>query len=544
MSINLDNFKMLLAEVSQQMVMVENYLNQPSAKIRETIAHKVAYISTLATMIQNESFDKAANRGFVAHKGRLLRAVASISSRLDRISDLAYNLVRQTDHLSSPDFLHAYNLRDFFENINFSLGLVGSALEENTLELALKICRSEESLDAHYANRFARLIEELNLREKTPGDLVTTLMVVHYLERIGDVILEIGEYIMYVILGEDLKYQQFKALAGGLKAAGWDGAINPGDFQSIWSGRSGCRIGVVAGGSANNDDPLIFKHGPASKVLKEKDSLELWSRLRPGLTPKVTAFLPGMARDEAGLLLEFIPDNTLRDYFMSASEEPAISGLTGVLKIMEGVWQETMEQTEAHAGFMAQAEKRLSGVESLHARLVNFKGRLGPLKIYSMTELLKLAKPLEEKLAAPFSVRIHGDFNLSNILYDPEQNLFHFLDLHRSRMSDYIQDLSVMILSILRLPLKNSRVHLVRAALLVYEFTKSFAARYQDLTAEARLSFGLARSFLTSARFELKESTARHFIATSRYLLESLINHKQNSRDFTDFQLSTDVLHC
>jgi hypothetical protein len=138
----------------------------------------------------------------------------------------------------------------------------------------------EEKLDTCYSVRFARIITELSEPNKA-GDLVTILMIVHYLERVGDILLEIGEKIIYVILGEKIKLEQYKALGEGLKATGHH--LEPGrlDFRSIWGGRSGCRIGVVGNfetdGATEAGQTVLFKHGPAFKLTMEKENLILWS---------------------------------------------------------------------------------------------------------------------------------------------------------------------------------------------------------------------------------------------------------------------------
>jgi Ser/Thr protein kinase RdoA (MazF antagonist) len=166
------------------------------------------------------------------------------------------------------------------------------------------------------------------------------------------------------------------------------------------------------------------------------------------------------------------------------------------------------------------------------------------MEIKSLRELLGEAAALEQDLAAPFTVRIHGDFNLSNIMRETG-GTFRFLDLYRSRTSDYVQDISVMILSLLRLPKTGhaARGRLTRAARLVWEFAKTFAAENNDQTLEARLAFGLARSYLTSARFEARRPNAARFIGYGRRLLESLTAHGRAGRPWTEFSLDPRVLY-
>ncbi|MDR1921059.1 MAG: phosphotransferase [Candidatus Adiutrix sp.] len=545
------DLKLLLAEVIQEIRLLRGCLLNPDApaeraRAHEELKHKAAYIAALAMAGRNSNFDLAAAEKNDEKKTRLFRGLASISSRLHRISDISLNILRQFGHLQAPGFLLDYGLDDFFEEISDGLAGVGPALEQEKLDLAVRCARIEENLDAHYADRFARIMRELEGGGR-PGDLITTLMIVHYLERVGDIVMEIGEDLMFVILGEKLRFSQYRALTAGLAAAGRGGHFEAGDFQSIWSGRSGCRIGVVgAPGQAGAPDgePVVFKHGPAGKMEKERDNLELWGRQWPGLAPELRAFVAAEAGGEASVVLEFIPGPTLRDLFMSHAAARAEEKLAGSLELMAGLWRETRTLRPAAASFARQAEKRLGSVRALHPHPINFEGALGRLKIFSIPELLAAAASLEEGLAAPFSVRIHGDFNLSNIICGLD-GAFHFLDLYRSCLSDYVQDLSVMMLSILRLPLSAAadRTRLAAAAGLVWDYAEKFAAENGDETVAARLAFGLARSYLTSARFEARRGAAAQFIAYSRYIWEKLIAHRSSGRPWPDFRLDKKALY-
>ncbi len=542
------DLRLLLAEVGQFLAQVRAYLAGPEAGAIEDLRHKLAYISTLALWIRNQNYDLE-TAGADEDGRRLYHGLAAITGRLARISELALNVARQHAHLSRPDFLDDYDLADFFDEIDLGLSLIRPALSQRKIKQAVRLCQLEEKLDARYADRFARLVRELTARPDRAGDLVTTLMVVHYLERIGDILLEIGEELIHIFLGEQLKFSQYQALS---KALSVTGGGRPEAFQSIWSGRSGCRIGVVGPGDALGGqvgevagEPVIFKHGPAAKLEKERENLETWARLWPGLPPAVRAFVPAEGGGEAALVLEFIRGSTLKDMFLLPDNHAALDELTGALHIMADIWRETRVDGETRAGFVRQAEKRLGPVRALYPELVNFEGALGGLRIRSLADLMAEAAPFERDLPAPFAVRIHGDFNLSNLMRDDARGRYRFIDLYRSRLSDYAQDLSVMILSILRLPLARAaeRERLSLAARRVWTFGRDFAASQHDHTLEARLTFGLARSYLTSARFEPRRGTAARFLGYSRHLWEKLMKYGRSGRSWAEFKLDKSALY-
>ena len=146
-------------------------------------------------------------------------------------------------------------------------------------------------------------------------------------------------------------------------------------------------------------------------------------------------------------------------------------------------------------------------------------------RIPAFETLLKKAKTAEAKVKPPFSVYIHGDFNVDNIIYDPMEKRINFIDLHRSSYMDYIQDVSVFMVSNYRLQIleARSRERILSVARRFHRFAAKFARDAGDDTFEYRLAFGLARSFATSTRFVLDKSLARAMYLRARYLIERAI---------------------
>ena len=131
----------------------------------------------------------------------------------------------------------------------------------------------------------------------------------------------------------------------------------------------------------------------------------------------------------------------------------------------------------------------------------------------------------EQEIQAPFSVYIHGDFNVDNIIYDPEEKRINFIDLHRSRYMDYVQDVSVFMVSNYRLQILDRplRQRIMQVAHDLCQVARRHARKTDDETFELRLALGLARSFATSTRFILDKSLARNMFLRASYLLELVL---------------------
>jgi len=162
--------------------------------------------------------------------------------------------------------------------------------------------------------------------------------------------------------------------------------------------------------------------------------------------------------------------------------------------------------------------------------------------VHPFAELLERAGPIDRALSAPFSVFIHGDFNLDNIIYNPEGNALHFVDVHRSCEMDYVQDVSVFLVSSFRLPVFVPRIRksLEAVSLAFLGFVRDFAREQDDGTFEARLALGLIRSFTTSTRFELNRDFAQTMHQRAILLLTKLVAH--DGRPWDSFRVPDGVL--
>jgi aminoglycoside phosphotransferase (APT) family kinase protein len=164
------------------------------------------------------------------------------------------------------------------------------------------------------------------------------------------------------------------------------------------------------------------------------------------------------------------------------------------------------------------------------------------VRVAATTQLLETCAFIERGLPAPFSVLIHGDFNVNNLVYNHQAQQLHYLDVHRSRAGDYVQDVSVFLVSNYRMPVFEShlrgRIHWIMGEFLT--FARAFAAEAGDATFEARMALALARSLFTSTRFELNPAFSRGMCQRAHYLLERVAEHR--ARPWQDFRLPEQVL--
>jgi phosphate uptake regulator/aminoglycoside phosphotransferase len=519
-----ENFRFMVLEVSKQVASTLNVVERPDQKCIKRIESRDDYIDNLKSVIENACWGRI--HGSTDRNKRtldLVRAANIININLERIADYAVNIVSQMQYLTDPAFIHRYDYRAPFVDVDKALGLVFPALTRQDVRLALRICRAEFALDDHFKTAFDAILADLR-RGESPENAISSFNIFRYLERMGDALLNIGEAVIFAALGEKLKIHQYQALKGTLELDD-ETPIPAGDFHSIWGTRSGCRIGRVQEDQGPRSKGVLFKEGNAAKLAKEKENIERWERLSPGLAPSIQAFQTD--GDSASMLLEYLGGCNVQQLVLTADRDIVENACFLITQTVGGLWEQTLVRREVPLDALAQLRSRLDDVFGLHPGLRYDRLFVGQAKVPALVELLCAAEAAEKTLSAPFAVLLHGDFNLNNLVYDHTAQRIHYIDLHRSREGDYAQDTAVFLASNFRLPFfdlkARSQFELVMRQFL--EFARSFAAEQGDTAFEARLTFAVARALATSARFEMNRSFARELFQRGVYLLERAVAH-------------------
>ncbi|MFV8754948.1 PhoU domain-containing protein [Nannocystaceae bacterium ST9] len=522
-----ENFKFLVLEVTKLLEDTQRQLADPREDAIKKIAPRDDYIDNLKSMIENKCFRLLTSEELDEGTIDLIRAINTSSNNLERIADFGVNIVGQIRFIENLELLHRFDPEPFFVEIFAAIAVVEDALFRRDISLALKICRSELEIDELYDKVFRRIMNDLRAGD-SPEDLVTTLFIYRYLERAGDSLLNIGEAAIFATVGEKLRVSEFQALEGTLASADVDHDIDLRDidYQGIWETRSGSRIARVQVGGDSGRRSVIFKEGRTNKVLEEKQALELWDRLEPGLPPRIFAFHDHGPK--ASILLEYLQGETFQRVILDADARVCSAALALILETIGRVWTRTLEPEPCAPDFMRQVAGRLPDVFKVHPEFLTPAATIGELKVPAFAELLEQARELDAELIAPFTVLIHGDFNTDNLIVNLAQRRVHLIDLHRSRPFDYLQDVSVFIVSNFRIKIFDPapRRRLDQVSRELFRFAREFGERHGDTSFDARLALGLARSLLTSTRFDMDPHFSSAMMLRARYLLERLLEHR------------------
>jgi phosphate uptake regulator len=537
------NLRFMVVEVGKQLENSFQLMRQPSQSLARIIYSSDNYIDTLKSYVEKKTISGFRNTPKMDRQtADRFRALVTVANNLERIADFCVNIAGQMDHMGSPDVLQGYDYAPYQKFIGTALAQIPGAISTSDASLALKICRAESKTDKLYAAHVAAIKADLKKGEHT-DDLVACLYIFHYLERMGDALQNIGEAVLYAITGEKLKLREHKALHAALgqtDAEVWSRAYEV-DFR--YETRSGTRIGKVTDRGDGEDDAeleAIFKNGRRDKLARERKNIEHWEETMPGLPPRILEYREG--KGDAALLLEYLDGPTFNEMVLNAGAANLRAAQKNIAATLTTAWDRTLEREPIHGDFLGQLSARIGDVWRVHPQFRRLPMRVGKLNLQSFEESLRTAAQASQGLLAPFRVLIHGDFNADNIIVSHHESRIHFIDLYRSRPMDYVQDVSVFLVSNFRMPVfdPDMRARIGEVMLDFYHFAKGYAREHDDDTFDARLALGLVRSFMTSTRFELDEAFSKTMYLRAAYLLEAFITHID--RPWNTFALNEEVL--
>jgi len=497
---------------------------QKDRALAEKVIEKDDQVDNLLGFIEEQCFQRIAGEGAESPRSRRLRGVFRVALNLEKLGDYAVNVAEQAVHAARlPSRVPPFDLAGPTRVALAALDEVIEAFTDASADKAKHACRCEPELDRQYRAALHETFRLLAVPRPDPAFVLTNLFVSKFLERIGDSILNIGENTLFVLTGERLKLHQYLHLEEmvGPVALGPD-TNRAVDFRQIWGGISGARVGRL---SLREGRPLIWKEGAEGKIEAEIREMEEWNRIIPGLVPEVRARHHRDGRES--FLGQFLDGALLRDIYVTRPWDEKVRVTRRVLESLKEVWLATGRAERPPVDYVRQIRERLPELYGLHPALEALRGdetRVFGIAHRSFRQLLQHVGELEARLAPPVSVRLHGDLNTNNVVYDARRDRIHFIDVHRSGPGDYVQDVGVYMVSNIRSPLQEPGLvaEMERLNRLIHAFADEFATLIGDEHFEARLALARARSLVTSARLFADQKFARSIYLQGVRLLEQV----------------------
>lgn len=540
-----ENLRFLIAEVLARLDDLKQFLKRRTRSRAKRVLDRRGYSENLMLRVQNgciQAVTEAPDRDIAR-----LRAIQAIAADLERIMQLARDAIHQMDRLEKGEVIAGKEHVPMLDMMCDGISLIEPALDENDTQLALQIGECEHRINRDY-HRLLKVYTQAIKQKKQTEDYITALLVTQTLERMGAMLLDISESLLSAILGQSMDMDRYHALMDSLQrlsAQDGDKQVKKVEMKSIAETRSGSGItGISSTGKKGKKKSsrylAIYKDGLRSKLKQEREGVESWHEIYPGLAPRILSYK--RRGKSASLLIEHLSGITFEQILISESDEMLEQALKRLGRTQNDVWKETRRNKPVAAEYMKQLNARLADVFAVHPEFEAASIRVCGHRFVSFAQLIKLAARLEQKLQPPFSVYIHGDFNVDNIIYDPVARRINYIDLHRSQYMDYVQDVSVFMVSNYRLQIMDApvRQRILAVICRFYGTAARFAKRNNDDTYELRLALGLARSLVTSTRFILDKSLAKAMYLRARYLLEQV--NRLDEKDYRKYRVPVEAL--
>jgi len=526
-----NNLRFLIVEVGTQISNLQNYIAREGRNFSIGSFDRSGYIHNLKIRIHNDGYLQIQNAGNNESDIIAFRAIDNIANNLERIAELCLDCTHHIADLSNKNYLFGDEYEQLLDRVAMGISLIERANQHSDSQQALKIAEVQQKLSKNCQQLIDKYSKELKSRKNTV-DLIAAIFVVKSIKTMGDALLKICDATLSRNLGQVISVDRYNSLTRCVDHLQKKNASKNFVLDTIAETRSG---NVISGVSEANKDAIIaiFKDGKKQKLKEELQSVEHWHEIYPGIAPRILSYQK--QGKSAALLIEHLEGSTFENILLQGSDKLQNKSLQHLTETLDDIWHKTLRKNPVNAQYMQQLLERLPDVYTIHPVFEQQNSHIAGIYIPAFTKLLKQAYKLEQSLTAPFSVYIHGDFNTDNIIYSPRQNKINFIDLHRSCFMDYVQDISVFMVSNYRLQALDHplRQRVLQVNMAMYHFAAEFALQHQDPTFELRLALGLARSLATSTRFTLDKTLAKAMFYRSRLLLEQVlaVNIKQ-SKDY------------
>lgn len=512
-----ENLHFFFLEVRQQLSLVELYFRHPDARVVQRLTGRAGYSDNLRSRIQQGVMRQLMTRRKNRSSDVGLKAIEELVFDVSGLCSLACQAIQECQHHILPGQLSARKLcAKLVKSLRRSIADIEPALSEYNCHKAIAIGKSARSLTKRLKPITQQILADSSLHgsKSISGLLFSTYALGLMLKQLE----KVSEAILTATLGQKMNIGRYRALsrvAGRYKTETQNIQIN-----TVAETRSGSTIAGLRLVTDGSEYMAIFKEGDRHKLKEEVDGVESWHSIFPGLAPKVLSY--NKKGDRASLLIEHLPGHTFETLVLSDDSELLNNGLKALFKTLKKVWDATHLNEPACAYYCQQLDKRLPVIFGVHPQFQTSEQSVCGIRIPSFEDLLAQAKTRESAFCSPFSVYIHGDFNLDNILFDPIENRINFIDLHRSCYQDYVQDISVFMVSVYRLQIidHDRRKQAMEVVLCFINAMRHYAKSRDDTFFEYRLAFALARSFASSTRFILDRRLSERMYFRARYLLE------------------------
>ena len=195
--------------VEQQISGAIDALQNMDAKSAEEIILKDHKVNALEVIIDESCTQILARRQPAASDLRMVVAVIKTITDLERIGDEAEKIAKMALNLAEEDagFNSRYaGIRHLGDHVKRMVHDVLDAYARLDVDAALKVVRDDDDADKEYVDLLRMLITYMMEDPRKISEVLDVIWAARALERIGDHAKNIGEYVIYLVKGKDIRH--------------------------------------------------------------------------------------------------------------------------------------------------------------------------------------------------------------------------------------------------------------------------------------------------------------------------------------------------
>ncbi len=195
--------------VEQQISGAIEALQDTNAAAAEKIIQRDHKVNSLEVNIDEACAQILARRQPAATDLRMVVAVIKTITDLERIGDEAEKIAKMALNLAEDDagFNSRYaGIRHLSDQVKRMVHDVLDAYARLDVDAAIKVVRDDEVADKEYQDLIRMLITYMMEDPRNISEVLDVIWAARALERIGDHAKNIGEYVIYLVKGKDVRH--------------------------------------------------------------------------------------------------------------------------------------------------------------------------------------------------------------------------------------------------------------------------------------------------------------------------------------------------
>ncbi|MCK5698063.1 MAG: hypothetical protein KAI02_07865, partial [Gammaproteobacteria bacterium] len=332
-----ENLHFLISEVSLQITNLQLYLKKPSDIVARHILDRGGYFYNLKSRISATCHRIIASNKESDNINRKLKALDSIAENLAEIADLCGHCISNIEAGERTQYIYSQKYDDMLSEVNKHISKIEKCIYKDNTQQALKIGTINDKFRKINQQQQKKYIKRLK-KNKSVKKLMTFINVINTLTQMGTVLLNISETIISSNLGKSVSTQRYNSLNYSIKKF-WGLPMDKMTIETIAETRSGSGISGISTGKKSEFYDAIFKEGERKKLKEEKDKVESWHEIYPGLAPKIIDYQK--QGSSASILIEHLPGYTYEKILLTESNKLLNDARFHLFKILKKIWKET-----------------------------------------------------------------------------------------------------------------------------------------------------------------------------------------------------------